>query len=176
MKPLRLHRDERGFTLVDLILVIIIVAIAIPPMLALFIQVVGGSTFGVTVSRANALASTLREEIQSKKWDENSPPPDLDLPPSLILGPDPPLIPTETRAAFNDVDDFDGLDESPPRDSQGAILAGFTGFRQQVSVCYVANTDFDTCIGGPTMYKQVTVTVTGPEGRTTQLATVIASL
>ena len=165
MKPLRLHRDERGFTLIDLILVIIIVAIAIPPMLALFIQMVSGSTFGVTVSRANALASTLREEIQSKKWDESAPPP------SLILGPET----GESRAIFDDVDDFDGLDESPPRDSQGAILAGFTGFRQQVSVCYVANTDFDTCIGGPTMYKQVTVTVTGPEGRATQLATVIAS-
>lgn len=166
MKPLRLHRDERGFTLIDLILVIIIVAIAIPPMLTLFIQAVSGSTFGVTVSRANALASTLREEIQSKKWDESAPPP------SLILGPET----GESRAIFDDVDDFDGLDESPPRDSQGAILAGFTGFRQQVSVCYVANTDFDTCIGGPTMYKQVTVTVTGPEGRTTQLVTVIGSL
>ncbi len=171
MKPLRLHRDERGFTLVDLILVIIIVAIAIPPMLALFIQMVSGSSFGVSVSRANALASTLREEIQSKKWDESAPPP------SLILGPET----GESRAGppgadFNDVDDFDGLDESPPRDSQGAILAGFTGFRQQVSVCYVANTDFDTCIGGPTMYKQVTVTVTDPEGRTTQLVTVIGSL
>jgi MSHA pilin protein MshD len=166
MKPLRLHRDERGFTLIDLILVIIIVAIAIPPMLALFIQMVSGSTFGVTVSRANALASTLREEIQSKKWDESAPPP------SLILGPET----GESRAIFDDVDDFDGLDESPPRDSQGAILAGFTGFRQQVSVCYVTNTDFDTCIGGPTMYKQVTVTVTGPEGRATQLVTVIGSL
>ena len=166
MKPLRLHRDERGFTLIDLILVIIIVAIAIPPMLTLFIQMVSGSTFGVTVSRANALASTLREEIQSKKWDESAPPP------SLILGPET----GESRATYDDVDDFDGLDESPPRDSQGAILVGFTGFRQQVSVCYVANTDFDTCIGGPTMYKQVTVTVTGPEGRATQLATVIGSL
>lgn len=172
MKPLSLHRDERGFTLIDLILVIIIVAIAIPPMLALFIQTVRGSTFGVTVTRANALASTLREEIQSKKWDENSPPPSLNLAPSLILGPET----GESRAIFDDVDDFDGLDESPPRDSQGAILAGFTGFRQQVSVCYVANTDFDTCIGGPTMYKQVTVTVTGPEGRATQLVTVIGSL
>jgi MSHA pilin protein MshD len=164
MKPLRLHRDERGFTMVDLVLVIIIVAIAIPPMVALFIQVVSGSTFGVTVSRANALASTLREEIQSKKWDESAPPP------SLPLGPET----GESRATFDDVDDFDGLDESPPQDSLGAILAGFTGFRQQVSVCYVTNTDFDTCIGGPTMYKQVTVTVTDPEGRTTQLATVIA--
>ncbi len=165
MKPLRLHRDERGFTLIDLILVIIIVAIAIPPMLTLFIQVVRGSTFGVTVTRGNALASTLREEIQSKKWDESAPPP------SLILGPET----GESRATYDDVDDFDGLDESPPRDSQGAILAGFTGFRQQVTVCYVANTDFDTCIGGPTMYKQVTVTATDPEGRATQLATVIAS-
>ncbi len=164
MKPLRLHRDERGFTLVDLILVIIIVAIAIPPMLALFIQVVSGSTFGVTVSRANALASTLREEIQSKKWDDNDPW-------SVILGPEP----GDSRATYTDVDDFNGLDESPPRDSQGVILAGFTGFRQQVSVCYVAETDFDTCIGGPTYYKQVTVTVTGPEGRATQLAMVITS-
>ncbi|MFQ5803016.1 MAG: hypothetical protein ACE5JQ_08995 [Candidatus Methylomirabilales bacterium] len=164
MKPLRLHRDERGFTLVDLILVIIIVAIAIPPMLTLFIQMVSGSTFGVTVTRANALASTLREEIQSKKWDESAPPP------SVMLGPET----GESRATFDDVDDFDGLDESPPRDSQGAILVGFTGFRQQVSVCYVANTDFDTCLGGITMYKQVKVTVTDPEGRTTQLATVIA--
>ena len=171
MKPLRLHRDERGFTLVDLILVIIIVAIAIPPMLALFIQVVSGSTFGVTVSRANALASTLREEIQSKKWDHNDPW-------SVILGPET----GDSRATYTDVDDFNGLDESPPRDSQGAILntvpptpAGFTGFRQQVSVCYVAETDFDTCIGGPTYYKQVTVTVTGPEGRATQLAMVITS-
>ncbi len=135
-------------------------------MLTLFIQMVSGSTFGVTVSRANALASTLREEIQSTKWDESAPPP------SLILGPET----GESRAIFDDVDDFDGLDESPPRDSKDAILAGFTGFRQQVSVCYVADTDFDTCIGGPTMYKQVTVTVTGPEGRTTQLATVIGSL
>ncbi len=172
MKPLRLHRDERGFTLVDLILVIIIVAIAIPPMLTLFIQMVSGSSFGVSVSRANALASTLREEIQSKKWDDSSDVPGT--PPSSILGPET----GESRmgppgADFDDVDDFDGLDESPPRDSQGGILAGFTGFRQQVSVCYVANTDLDTCLGGPTMYKQVTVTVTDPEGRTTQLATVI---
>lgn len=164
MKRLRLHRDERGFTLIDLILVIIIVAIAIPPMLTLFIQMVSGSIFGVTVSRANALASTLREEIQSKKWDESAPPP------SLTLGPET----GENRAIYDDVDDFNGLDESPPRDSQDAILAGFTGFRQQVSVCYVANTDFDTCIGGPTMYKQVTITVTDPEGRTAKLTTVIA--
>ena len=164
MRPLRRYRDERGFTLIDLILVIVIVALAIPPMLTLFIQMLSGSTFAVTVSRANALAATLLEEIQSKKWDQSAPPP------SLILGPET----GESRATYTDVDDFNGLDESPPRDSQGAILAGFTGFRQQVSVCYVANTDFDTCIGGPTMYKKVTVTVTDPEGRTAQLATVIA--
>lgn len=164
MKPLRLRWDERGFTLIDLILVIVIVAIAIPPILTLFVHVVRGSTFGVTVTRANALAATLYEEIQSKKWDESSPPP------SFPLGAET----GETRATYDDVDDFHGLDESPPRDSQGTPLAGFTGFRQQVSVCYVASTDFDTCIGGITMYKQVTITVTDPEGRTTQMTTVVA--
>lgn len=161
----RLRRDQRGVTLIDLILVIVIVSIAIPPMMALLIQVVRGHTFGVTVSSANFLASTLLEEIRSKRWDERAPSP------SLVLGPD-----GESRATYNDVDDFTGLDESPPQDSLGNPLAGFNGYRQQVSVCYVMSTNLDTCVGGPSIYKKVTVTVTDPEGRSAELVTMISSM
>ncbi len=161
-----LQHDQRGITLIDVILVIILLALAIPPMIALFIQVVQGSTFGVTVARANALAATLVEEIRSKQWDENAPAA------SLPLGAEG----GETRLTYDDVDDFDTLNESPPRDSQGTILAGFNGFRQQVSVCYVANSALDTCLGaGTSNYKRITVTVTDPEGRPTQTVTVISS-
>ncbi|MEE8224925.1 MAG: hypothetical protein V3R42_04315 [candidate division NC10 bacterium] len=161
----RLHRNQRGTTLIDLIVVIVIVALAVPPMMGLLIQVMRQSTFGVTVTRANHLASTLFEEMRSKRGDENA------TAASATLGPDP----GETRATYDDVDDYHGLDESPPKDSLGNDLAGSAGFRQQVSVCYVANTDLDTCIGGPTLYKRITVTVTDPEGRASELVTMISN-
>ena len=165
MSRRRLLRNQRGVTLIDLIVIIVIVAIALPPMIGLLIQVTRQSTFGVTVTRANHLASTLFEEMRSKRGDENA------TAASATLGPDP----GETRATYDDVDDYHGLDESPPKDSLGTDLAGSGGFRQQVSVCYVANTDLDTCIGGPTLYKRITVTVTDPEGRASELVTMISN-
>ncbi|MGH7380606.1 MAG: hypothetical protein ACREKR_00040 [Candidatus Methylomirabilales bacterium] len=165
MKLPRLYRDQRGVTLIDLILVIIIVAIAIPPMVGVFITSTRNSTFGVTMARANHLASNLMEEIRSKRWDETAGAA------SATLGPD-----SETRATYDDVDDFHGLNETPPKDSQGVTMSGSTGFGQQVSVCYVAGTALDTCLGsGTSNYKKITVTVTDPQGRVTPLVTVISS-
>lgn len=166
MKLPSLYRDQRGVTLIDLIITIIILAIAVPPMVGVFITSTRNSTFGVTMARANHLASNLFEEIRSKRWDENTGAA------SATLGPDT----GETRATYDDVDDFNGLNETPPKDSQGANMSGYTGFRQQVSVCYVAGTAVDTCLGsGTSNYKKITVTVTDPQGRVSPLVTVISS-
>jgi len=168
MKLSRLYRDQRGVTLIDLILTIIIVAIAVPPMVALLSNMTRQSTFAVTVARANHLASTLFEEVRSKRWDENTGAA------SATLGPDS----GETRATYDDVDDFNGLNETPPRDSQGAAISGTTGFRQQMWVCYVASTALATpCLGSGTTsnYKHITVKVTDPQGRVTELVTLISS-
>ncbi|MEE8282053.1 MAG: hypothetical protein V3R47_00865, partial [candidate division NC10 bacterium] len=169
MRLRRLHRNQRGITLIDLILVIVLLALAIPPMVMLLIQGTRQSTFGVTMTRANGLGSTLLEEIRSKRWDENGGAA------SATLGPET----GETRATYDDVDDFHGLNDSPPEDSLGTDMAGSTGFRQQVSVCYVdpdatpPPPPLDTCLGsGTSNYKRITVTVTEPEGRTTQVVTV----
>ncbi len=161
----RIHRNQRGVTLIDVILVIVIMALAIPPMMALFIQTTRQGTFGVTVTHANHLAAALYEEIRSKQWDENG---DAA---SATLGPEG----GETRATYDDVDDYHGLDESPPQDSTGTNFAGFDGYRQQVSVCYVANTDLDSCVeSGTSNYKRITITVTDPERRATELVTLIS--
>jgi len=109
MKLSRLYRDQRGVTLIDLILVIIIVAIAIPPMVGVFITSTRNSTFGVTMARANHLASNLFEEIRSKRWDENVGAA------SATLGPET----GENRATYDDVDDFHGLNETPPEGLPG---------------------------------------------------------
>jgi Flp pilus assembly protein TadG len=158
MRLPRLVHDQRGVTLIDLILVIIITSLAVPPMVALLSHVTRESTFGVAVTRANHLASTLLEEVRSKRWDENTGAA------SATLGSET----GETRATYDD--------ESPPKDSLGTTMSGVTGFRQQVSVCYVANTDLNTCLGsGTSNYKQVTVTLTDPEGRASQMVTVLSS-
>jgi len=165
MKLSRLYRDQRGVTLIDLIITIIILGIAIPPMVGVFITSTRNSTFGVNMARANHLASNLFEEIRSKRWDENTGAA------SATLGPD-----SETRATYDDVDDFHGLNETPPQDSLGVAISGSTGFRQQVSVCYVADTAVNTCLGsGTSNYKKITVTVTDPQGRVTPLVTLISS-
>ncbi|MGH7404524.1 MAG: hypothetical protein ACREJA_01405 [Candidatus Methylomirabilales bacterium] len=162
----RLYRDQRGVALIDLIITIIILAIAVPPMVGVFITSTRNSTFGVTMARANHLASNLFEEIRSKRWDENTGAA------SATLGPDS----GETRATYDDVDDFHGINETPPKDSQGVTMGGSTGFQQQVSVCYVASTGLNTCLGsGTSNYKKITVTVTDPEGRVSPLVTVISS-
>jgi len=161
----RLYRDQRGVTLIDLIVTIIILAIAVPPMVGVFITSTRNSTFGVNMARANHLASNLLEEIRSKRWDENTGAA------SATLGPE-----GETRSTYDDVDDFHGLNETPPKDSLGVAMSGTTGFRQQVSVCYVASTDLNTCLGsGTSNYKQITVTVTDVQGRVTPMVTVISS-
>ena len=173
MKLSRLYRDQRGVTLIDLIITIIILAIAVPPMVGVFITSTRNSTFGVTMARANHLASNLLEEIRSKRWDENT----------GAASPNPypnPFVPDsgETRATYDDVDDFDRLNESPPKDSQGVTMGGSTGFRQQVWVCYVASIAVATpCLGSPTTsnYKHITVKITDPEGRVTELVTLISS-
>ncbi|MBY0263677.1 MAG: hypothetical protein K2Q20_15135, partial [Phycisphaerales bacterium] len=45
--------------------------------------------------------------------------------------------PTTDRTAWLDVDDYAGLDESPPRDRLGRTLAGTTGWRWRVRVEYI---------------------------------------
>ena len=168
MKLSRLYRDQRGVTLIDLIITIIILAIAVPPMVGVFITSTRNSTFGVSMARANHLASNLLEEIRSKRWDENTGAA------SVTLGPDT----GETRATYDDVDDFHGLNETPPKDSQGVTMGGSTGFRQQVWVCYVASTAVATpCIGSGTTsnYKHITVKITDPQERVTELVTLISS-
>jgi hypothetical protein len=41
------------------------------------------------------------------------------------------------RTAFDDVDDYSGFSESPPKDRSGVAMAGWTGWRRSVAVTWV---------------------------------------
>jgi MSHA pilin protein MshD len=68
-----------------------------------------------------------------------------------------------TRAAFDDVDDYDGWNELPPVKPDGTSLGFGTGWQRQVSVSFV-NPDTLTPSASDTGLKLITVTATPPTG------------
>jgi MSHA pilin protein MshD len=82
--------------------------------------------------------------------------------------------PTETggtRANFDDVDDFNGWNATPPQNSDGSVIANRTGWRQQVTVEYVDPLNANTTVGTDQGAKRITVTISK---NSVTLATLIA--
>ena len=157
-----------GFTLVEMILamsIISIAALAITSSLGLALR---HQSDGIWRAKTMALADTYLEQILARRFDENTP-----------LGGTPPCDSAtcstaanfddgEMRALYDDVDDFNGLDDLPPVDETGAVLTAFPGYRVQVAVAYptaaqVTALGIDNAVG----VKIITVSVT-PPGEATQ--------
>ena len=157
------RRVSAGFTLVELIVTMMIVSFAVLGITYALSFAFSHQSDGMWQARTVALAESYIEEITARRYDENTP-----------LGGVPPCAPAtlacsipgpdgEPRAAFDDVDDYDGLDESPPRDADGGVRAGYEGYRVQVQVTYASVAQI-TALGldDSTDAKLVTVTVTPP--------------
>ena len=81
-----------------------------------------------------ALAESYLEEIMARRFDEATPLGGV--PPCVacsVVGPDG----GETRAQYDDVDDYHGVDDQPPLDIEGNPRAEYAGYRVQVSVAYL---------------------------------------
>lgn len=147
--------NKKGFTLIEVIMVIVLLGIMLPGIMMYFIQGVKDSVDSQRRTTAIFLAEGLMEEIRSKRWDEvvgiNA-----TCSNASAIGAD-----AEVRIGYDDIDDFNGLNNTPPIDSQGAAMAAnYGGFQQQVTVSYVNPAALDTAVGGPTCYKRILVTIT----------------
>jgi MSHA pilin protein MshD len=137
--------NSAGITLVELVVTVVILSIALLGIVATLNTGVSQSSNTLFELRATSLAQAYLDEILSKKFDERSRirgiPPCVDpmLPGrncSATLGTD---GSESARTSFDDVDDYDGLDEGLNgsdilRDAQGAARTGYDNFRVQVSV------------------------------------------
>ncbi|MBU0675379.1 MAG: prepilin-type N-terminal cleavage/methylation domain-containing protein [Proteobacteria bacterium] len=142
---LRESSAQRGFTLLELIITMIILGFASLIMIP-FITAIGHSPDPVIRQRAVALGQAMMDEITSKKWDENTPlgggpiGPTTEsargtvIAPSLI-GPDG----AETRATFDDVDDYDGLTATDIFQNQDGVTFTLNGYNRTVIVSYIAS-------------------------------------
>ena len=64
-----------------------------------------------------------------------------------------------TRSPYDDVDDFDGWDQTPPVDRDGVTLPNSTGWRRTVDVAYVNANDMTTTSVTDQGLKRITVSI-----------------
>ena len=198
MRVFSAQKKTAGFTLIELVLTIVILgfsAVIIIP----FFSAITHSPDPVLREKAIGLGQAMMDEITAKKWDENSPVGGGPIctgesnskvtRPSLIdacvtnatpvadLDPDG----TETRVNFNDVDDYNGINESDNFTDQNGETSVMIGFTRSVAVDYIvsneASIDSSTSIKGTaTDTKRIIVTVTSPLGETFLLVAVSCNI
>lgn len=121
---------QRGATLVELVITIVIIGAAMAGVAGAFATLMGRSADPLDQSRATALAQLYMDEILSKPFDHATP--TGGVPPyagSCTLGAEA----GESRATFNDVDDYDGINQEVPASPLG-LLDGYSNFRVSISV------------------------------------------
>src|SRR4051794_8571179 len=170
------NRRRAGLMLVEAAVCVVIVAV----MLVAALQTVGAAAKArrvqVNQCQGPARAGRLPAEVRQCRYAEEVPQPTstsggaigmVVLP--AALGPDAGEVDSKSRAAFDDVDDYDGLDESPPRARDGGAMPGTGEWRRKVSVVYVQPDDPNAVVFDDQGVKRITVTVTGPGGAATTL-------
>jgi len=73
------------------------------------------------------------------------------------------------RATWDDVDDYNGLSECPPKTKSGAAITGAAGWTRQVAVAYVQPDNPNQTSSTDTGLVRITVSATSPTGVTTTL-------
>jgi prepilin-type N-terminal cleavage/methylation domain-containing protein len=153
---IRRFRSDRGYTLLEVVLAVVLMAILFPPL----IQWLGGmAVTGAKVDRlptAVQLGSELLEEIKSRKFDELSAKVSGSW--STVLGPDAGESSTN-KNDFDDVDDFNGWAQN--------FASPYTGYSATVTMSYVLSSAPNTPLTIPSpvptgwtpSYKRVVVTI-----------------
>ncbi|AOY88875.1 MSHA biogenesis protein MshD [Marinobacter salinus] len=125
-----MSRAEQGATLVELVITIVIISVAIAGVVGAFSLITGRSADPLNQTRAIELAQLYMDEILTRKYDDSTSQGGV---PKYSGACNIQTEAGETRATFDDVDDYDGLIDSPPRSAEGA-LTGYNGFSVSISV------------------------------------------
>lgn len=170
--------SQQGFTLVELIIGLVVLGLAVVMLAMLFFPQAQRSAEPILQTRAAGLGQALMLEIMSKSFDQHSDRTggllrcgETDAPTCTeptALGPDSDSDSVkETRALFNDVDDYHGLNsiDAPLSDALGqAIGHRYPNFNYAIDVCYY-DVEEKECRPAITPYKLITITITTPLGQ-----------
>lgn len=145
---------ERGATLVELVLFIVIIATALAAVLGTLRLTVGRSSDPLVARQSLAIAESLLQEVLSQPYTLNDPDGGAD-----ALGPETGESRFSSTAPFDHVDDYQGYAMSGVVKPDGTAVAGLAGYNASVAVQAQA---LDNIAAGEGLL--VTVTVAGPGG------------
>ena len=140
-----------GFTLVEAVVAMIVVAV----MFVASLNTVGVSRVtqlkAVLVCRGRMFAESLLAEILQQAYQESGT--------TYVFGRETGELAT-SRAAYDDVDDYNGWSESPPVAKDGTALPNSTDWRRTVTVEWVNPLDPQQVSATETGAKRITVVAT----------------
>jgi MSHA pilin protein MshD len=162
---------QSGFSLIEAVMFIVVVGIALAVIVMQFRQNVGHSHEPYIRQRGMAVMNAYMDEIVRKRWNECTPIGGGQIDTGAGLCPDGSPIPGigsdgENRSQFDDVDDYNGISDSPPQfpdqsdpvDGQSP-MPDYSGFTATVSVTQPGG----AWNGVPAAdVRHITVTVTTP--------------
>ena len=145
-----LFSSVQGFSLIEIMITLIIAGIYMLSISSYLVIINRVTTQNRDNTIAISLANGLMEEILIRRWDE------LYDTCSVTLAPDTAELAGD-KTAFDDIDDFNGYIESPPKDPLGNDLNNFSQFNLNVEVTYLTEDLVATVT--PTVRKQVNIFV-----------------
>jgi MSHA pilin protein MshD len=162
MRLIRLPIKQQGVTLVELVISIVILSIAMVTLMSSFSLTMSHSADPLWRNKTLKLGQLYLDEILAKKYDELTPIgglPFIVSPSCASLGPDgaPPI--GETRATYDDVDDYHGITNSVPTSLTASLDSSYDNYRVTITV---ACDGTDVGASGNNHAKLITVIVTPP--------------
>lgn len=129
-----------GFTLIEVLVTIVVVGIAASAIISVFISTVRSSADPLIQQQAIAIAEAYMEEIQLKQFCQDAAPPMTTPPPKAPPGcaSETGVSEGESRATYNDVQDYNSLIDSEVRDQDGVAIAELAAYSVTVVVSAAA--------------------------------------
>ena len=169
---IRVPGKQDGFSLIELVVGLVITAIALALLSSVFFSNPGRSVEPILQIRATEFGQALMDEILAKKFDHNTPEGGL---PACTAASCSAALGSEEggdRSLYNDVDDYnDYCDNTAPyqnlEDAAGVDLSlssdNFSNF--SMSVCVVYDADYNgVADGAPGNAKLITIDIYPPAG------------
>jgi len=117
-------QSRMGYALVEVVVASLVAGIVLVGALLALSGALRSAVWASQAARAASLAQDLMDEILTASYRDPDQPP--------LWGVE--EASANTRASFDDVDDYDGWTESPPQKRDGTPLAGLAGWQREVTV------------------------------------------
>ena len=152
---------QKGMTLVEMVISIVIISIAMTAMLSAFSTSMGRSADPLWKTKSLKLAQAYLDEILSKKYDANTPLGGIPAPNSSSISCSVAGPASGGRDNYDTVDDYNDLSDNPPKLVTNTNMTGYDDYTVNVTVVCAGN---DVGLSNNKYAKLITVTVISPNG------------